>query len=307
VAIDGLAKAEVYTDLQGLADLRRGAHDNSPEALRGVARQFEALFTQMMLKSMREADESMADNDLFENDQTRLYRDMYDKQLSLEMSRGKGLGLGDMLVRQLQGSLGNAPAEAGPAQATTHRASRIAAPKPAAEAAVERTAFDSPESFVKGLWPAAMRAGSKLGVDPRALLAQAALETGWGKAVIRRPDGSSSCNLFNIKADSRWKGESAVKNTVEYRDGVARQEKAPFRAYDSYEQSFEDYVQFLQSQPRYQEAVTKVHDPAAFFGALQEAGYATDPAYARKVQAVLGHEVLAQTDSLKKPDGGTIS
>jgi flagellar protein FlgJ len=282
-----LAKAEVYTDLQGLTELRARARNQSPEALKAVAQQFEALFTQMMLKSMREANEAMGE-DLFESDQTALYRDMYDKQISLELSRGEGLGLADLLVRQLQGARAQAAGAVADKRASLSPSRPMeAAPKaPAVPLVKDPVRFDSPASFVETLWPHAQRAGEKLGVDPRALLAQAALETGWGKAVIRRADGGSSYNLFNIKADSRWDGERALKTTLEYRDGVARQEKAPFRAYGSYRESFEDYVQFLQSQPRYREALENAGDPAAFIGALHKAGYATDPAYAEKVQGI---------------------
>ena len=319
MAITG-ARAEVYTDLQGLSELRRSANDNSPEALKATAKQFEALFIQMMLKSMRDANEEMGD-DLFGNEQADLYRDMYDKQISLEMSSSKGLGLADLLVRQLQGKLAQASGETAPVAlkngikaidtqtpgAPSEARAVAAAANIASTTKKDPVAFDSPESFILGLWPHAKQAGEKLGVDPRALIAQAALETGWGKAVIRRADGSSSYNLFNIKADGRWDGERAIKQTLEYRDGIARQEQAPFRAYGSYAESFEDYVRFLKSQPRYQEALDHAADPAAFIRALHKAGYATDPNYSEKVQGIMGREVLAQAGDLKDSGRRTIS
>ena len=119
------------------------------------------------------------------------------------------------------------------------------------------------------------------------LIAQAALETGWGKAVTRHDDGSSSYNLFNIKADRRWDGPSVTKQTLEYRNGIAGREQAQFRAYDSFADSFNDYVDFITRQPRYQQALQHGGDAATFADELQRAGYATDPAYARKIKRIM--------------------
>lgn len=293
--------AAVYTDFQGLTALKAGAREQSPEALRAVAKQFEALFMQMMLKSMREAGEG---DPLFDGEQTELYRDMYDKQLALDLSE-KGMGLADVLVRQLQtqgqGKTDTASGltlpqrlgttfqriEAQAMNAAPPRSSGAAAPVTAAQVT------ESPEAFIRQLWPLAEKAAARIGASPEALLAQAALETGWGKAVIQRPDGSSSHNLFNIKADRRWDGESVAKPTLEYRDGVAAREVGRFRAYDSFAASFDDYVNFLQSNPRYAEALRQADDPKAFVRSLQDAGYATDPAYARKIGNILDRGMLA--------------
>ncbi|REG84854.1 flagellar assembly peptidoglycan hydrolase FlgJ [Marinomonas pollencensis] len=148
-------------------------------------------------------------------------------------------------------------------------------------------AFDSPESFVQTLWPHAQEAAEKLGVNPKAILAQAALETGWGKYPIAKEDGSASFNLFGIKADSRWQGDRAVVNTLEYRDGIAKQEKAAFRAYDSFSQSFNDYADFLTTSDRYKEALQAGKDASSFAASLQKGGYATDPKYSDKINHIL--------------------
>ena len=157
-----------------------------------------------------------------------------------------------------------------------------------------KMSFDSPESFVRQLWSMAEKAAQKIGVTPEVILSQAALETGWGKHVIAKTDQASSHNLFNIKADSRWDGETASIGTVEYRNGVAVKEQAKFRVYESYQDSFNDYIDFLQTQPRYQDALQNTADPEAFIEGLHKAGYATDPAYADKIKRIMNSETLAQ-------------
>ncbi|MFA5530485.1 MAG: flagellar assembly peptidoglycan hydrolase FlgJ [Thiohalomonadaceae bacterium] len=309
----GINDASVYTDLTGLTRLRADARQNSPAALKAAAQQFEALFLQMMLKSMRDAGD-VTGNALFGSDQEQLYRDMHDKQLALEMANGKGLGLADMLIRQLQGAVEHSVpmAQRGERQASAiperqaftavDPASTVPPTTPAVSSQTDPVHFEHPDDFVRHLWPHARMAAQKLGVDPKALLAQAALETGWGRAVIRRPDGSSSHNLFNIKADVRWDGGRVFKDTVEYRDGIASHERAAFRAYGSYAESFEDYVNFLQSSPRYQRALELAADPEAYVRELQEAGYATDPAYADKIHRIMGRDLLADAGLKNGPD-----
>ena len=149
----------------------------------------------------------------------------------------------------------------------------------------------SPESFVSAIWQHAQSAASELGVDPRALVAQAALETGWGKKVMRRNDGSSAHNLFGIKSTG-WSGDSVRRSTQEYRNGVAGTEKADFRAYSSAKESFADYVRMLKNNPRYQQALAAGGDVRGFASALQKAGYATDPGYAAKIAAIANGPLL---------------
>jgi flagellar protein FlgJ len=241
--------------------------------------------------------ETEVEDELMGSDQTRFYQEMYDKQLASQLSgNGSGLGLAEIMVRQLQGGMAS-PAEEGDAPGLTmpeRQPFTVRRQQPAGTAPSDgEPRFESPEAFVKALWPQAQKAAAQLGVAPQALLAQAALETGWGKAVIRHPDGTSSHNLFNIKADGRWDGEQVTKQTLEYRDGVAQRESAQFRSYGSYTESFEDYVDFLHSNPRYRAALEQAHDPKAFIDALQEAGYATDPDYARKINEIIDRDTLA--------------
>ncbi len=303
-----------YTDFQGLAGLRRDARQDPEKALEGVARQFEAMFVQMMLKSMREAS---GGEGLFDSDQSKLYQEMYDKQIANELSgQGRGLGIADTLVRQLREGLPQTASEdehqvngAFPVPSRSAATFQIRSTQKADAALPEKPAeFDSPQTFIRHLWPQAQGAAEQLGVKPEVLLAQAALETGWGKHVIKHPDGSDSHNLFNIKADYRWDGEQVAKRTLEYRDGIAVREQAFFRSYDSFEQSFQDYVDFLKDNPRYQGALKQTHQPEAFVDALQEAGYATDPAYGQKVRHILDSGVLDESlAALKISSDGPLS
>lgn len=334
--------ADVYTDFSGFGGLRKLARKDESKALPQVAKQFEALFLQMMLKSMRKA--SFGDP-LFGSQQGDMYRDLYDQQLALSMSQadsergGHGLGLAAMLERQLSKTLPHTSKSAKQGSVSALNATH---PTPAAQplrppvrqswsAAVQAVNMsaplssaapgidvntrvgegvdavqastpaaqtprpDSPEAFVRQLWPQAQRAARELGTRPEVLLAQAALETGWGQGIIQDGHGSNSHNLFNIKADHRWDGKRMQVNTLEYEDGVAVRRRAAFRAYGSYEASFRDYVNFLRNNPRYQDALRQAHDPKAFIHALDAAGYATDPNYAAKVWRVMHSSPLQET------------
>src|SRR3569623_68037 len=254
----GASKADVYTDFKGLAELRLTGSANPDETLRAAGRQFEALFIQMMLKSMREA--TPGDPLLGSNDQ-KTYQEMFDKQIALTLSGKGSLGLADAMVRQLQ--------QGRPATADS----------------------------------AAQETARKLGVDPRVLIAQAALETGWGRSVTQHSDGQSSHNLFNIKAGNGWDGRSVNVATLDYRDGVAVKERASFRSYESYRHSIADYAQFLQSQPRYREALAHAGDPKQYLSALQGAGYATAPRYADKIAAILRRALLRSPPAAFKAAG----
>jgi len=158
-----------------------------------------------------------------------------------------------------------------------------------------KAAFGSKEEFIAAMLPMAEKAADKIGVDPRYLVAQAALETGWGKSIIRQQDGSSSHNLFGIKTHNTWDGESARVLTTEYRGGKAVKEAASFRAYESFAHSFEDYVTFLQGNGRYEKALAAVDKPGQFAQELQKAGYATDPHYARKINQIARQMQTYQT------------
>jgi flagellar protein FlgJ len=160
---------------------------------------------------------------------------------------------------------------------------------------VEKAPVDAlggnPEQFIEALWPVASEAAARLNLQPDALLAQAALETGWGKHVMKRGYGSSH-NLFGIKADQRWDGDKVQVSTLEYKDGVALKTRAAFRSYGSFADSFNDYVEFVSSNPRYAGALAASGDAKAYFRELQQAGYATDPAYAEKIARILDSEPM---------------
>ena len=286
----GATKADVYTDFKGLAELRLNGQANPEETLRTAGRQFEAMFIQMMLKSMRDA--SPGDSLMGSGGQD-MYQDMFDKQISLTLSAKGALGLGEAMVRQMQQAQAvpkNIPDAA--AVAMPLRPSAPAGPRAAAQHE-SQSGFKTPEAFVAALWPAAQASAHELGVDPRVLIAQAALETGWGRSVLQQGDGRSSHNLFNIKAGESWEGGRVNVATLEYRDGVAMKERANFRVYDSFKDSFADYVELIKSQPRYRDALANAGDPRQFVNELQRAGYATDPRYAEKIDAILRRDLLS--------------
>jgi flagellar protein FlgJ len=268
-----------YADPANLSALKREASAQSPEALRETARQFESLFTTMMLKSMREASASQGDS-LFGSDQQDFYQDMFDQQLSTQLSKGKGLGLADMLVKQLMQGVGTAPG--------TGEGSAVQVP-PGQGAAVPTAGNWPPrtqDEFVQAILPAATAAGRELGVDPATVIAHAALETGWGKSVPMGADGKPSFNLFGIKAGGSWSGEVANSTTHEFQGGRMQKVVDGFRSYESPGESVGDYVKLLRSSPRYAAALGTGDDTAAFAKALQRGGYATDPDYAMKLTAV---------------------
>ncbi|MBL8266922.1 flagellar assembly peptidoglycan hydrolase FlgJ [Steroidobacter sp.] len=283
-------------DFAGLATLRTDATTKQDTAtLKEAAKQFESLFTQMLLKSMRDANRSFSEGSMFSSQQGDFYQDMFDDQISMELSKGKGLGLADVLVRQLSQS-GMVKTTDATATQGTAKTEFPAATQNVSAAAEHQPLAKSKEDFVKQMWPHAQRAGESLGVDPSALVAQAALETGWGKAVPSHGSGSSSYNLFGIKAGSSWEGATANVPTLEFEDGVAVRKVERFRAYSSPADSFNDYARLIGNNPRYENARGAGGDVTTFASALQEGGYATDPNYAQKIVAV-ADEVRALTNT----------
>jgi len=344
--------AQLYTELSEMQKLRQQAKNNDPAALQAVAEQFEQLFMNMLMKSMRDANASFSEDSYFNSPQVKFYQDMADNQMTKELAENDGIGLAEILVRQLGGKidprmsdeedkrlkplseserlinrtvdtaanmaasaiLGQAQANAAAiakqqGEVTTQTVTKTApvesttatTTEPAATTLADQTPkavqlparFESPEQFVQSLLPLAESVAKDLGVDPKVLLAQAALETGWGRYLVQKQEGGSSHNLFNIKADSRWSGDRAQVGTVEFRDGVAQKERAAFRVYDSYEQSFRDYADFLINSPRYKGALEQAADPYRYLSGLQDAGYATDPEYAEKISRIFDGDVLA--------------
>lgn len=317
--------ASVYTDFSGLAELKAQAREDQSASIDKAAKQFESLFMNMMLKSMRDATPK---DSLFNSHRMEFAQEMYDKQLSIKLSESDGIGLADVIKRQLSKHQGIVNKEAGESTDSADqpvntlktikdyfanprmRAPMMIRSEPGIDEArkpspitdnVREFKFSSAEEFVEQLMPYAEKAAEKLGIEPVALLAQAALETGWGKHLMKHLDGSQSHNLFGIKADARWSGDKVSVSTLEYEKGIASRQKAQFRSYESFEKSFDDYVDFILSNPRYESAVQSTGDIQQYFRELQRAGYATDPKYAEKIQKILdGNEILSSELTLNK-------
>ncbi len=281
--------SRAYTDFSQFSQMRLDAQRAPGQALEEVARQFEGIFLNMMLKSMRDA--SFGDP-LFDSNQSEMYQEMFDKQISVDMTRDKGIGLASALVRQMQQYL--------PADGKAEVGSVVSVTKDPFIVNRETTEFKSREQFVNTLQPYAEQAAEELGVDARVLLAQAALETGWGKAIGKDSHGRSSFNLFNIKANPSYEGNKFLKQTVEIENGIAKTQKAAFRSYSSYQESFDDYVSFIKNNPRYQDAIANSNNSDEYIEAIHNAGYATDPHYADKIKNVaqrLSTEYESLTDN----------
>lgn len=290
---------DAITDFGQFQGMRAGARSGDEATIRKAAQQFEALLTQQLFKNMRAG--SLGD-DVMGGGQTGFYQDLFDQQMAVHLSSGKGLGLADMLVKQLRGTTAATPAsDAAPTsdlaamisrkraqllQLHTNDVAGAAHVGGAGVPAVGGAASKSPEDFVKAVLPHAERAARALGVPARVLVAQAALETGWGKHAIKGADGKSSFNFFGIKSDTRWSGDKASTTTTEFVDGSEQRQQADFRSYDSAGDAFDDYVDFLKSNPRYAQALHHGGSASQFVHGLQKAGYATDPAYAQKILSI---------------------
>lgn len=293
---DGRLAASAAWDAQSLNELKSKAGQDPGANLRPVARQVEGMFVQMMLKSMREA---LPKDGLFSSDSTRLYTSMYDQQIAQQMTAGKGLGLADMMVKQMGGE--QTAQTAAPEsqqvpmkfpletvtsyqnQALTQMV-RKAVPK-APDVNDEPLTGDSKDFLAQLSLPARL-ASQQSGVPHHLILAQAALESGWGQRQIRRENGEPSFNIFGVKATSSWKGPVTEITTTEFENGEAKKVKAKFRVYSSYLEALSDYVGVLTRNPRYA-AVTTAATAEQGAQALQSAGYATDPNYARKLTGMI--------------------
>src|ERR1700681_3056983 len=277
------SNANTYTDPNGLAALKKDP--NSPQAIKAVAQQVDALFMQMMLKSMRDASAVGGES---ESNEMGMYQDMFDKQIALNLSQHQGLGLGTLLTRRL----------AGPSTPTVPNSTAAKPPSgvPAAAGtapAVPPTSMtQSASDFVGQVLPTIRVAAQALGIDPLGMLAQAALETGWGSRMAHTADGKPSLNLFGIKADENWAGARAVASTVEYSGGVATLRRTSFRAYSSIEDSVKDFAHLLKSSPRYRQALEAGGDTQGYAESMGRSGYATDPQYANKLSAILSSGAL---------------
>ncbi|MBL4742752.1 MAG: flagellar assembly peptidoglycan hydrolase FlgJ [Idiomarina sp.] len=291
-------------DNHSLDALRKEAFgDNQEAALREAAKQFEAIFLNMVLGSMRKANDVFAEGNMLNSRYGNMYRDMYDQQLTSELSSQGSLGLADMMVKQLSGkadlnrserygaNLGEARVasknkvsdQGGIDAGLYYGATRVNT----AKLSDGEARFNSPQDFIDAVRPHAEKVAAEHGLNADVLVAQAALETGWGQRMIPGRHGGSSNNLFNIKADQRWSGDKSHVATLEFDGEVAKKERAAFRSYQNVEQSLQDYVEFIKGHPRYQQALQVADDPKQYAQQLQQAGYATDPQYADKIQAVM--------------------
>ena len=303
-------------DTNSLGDLKQSAKSGSPEALKGAATQFESMFVNMMMKSMRDA---TPQDGMMDSQETKTFTGMLDQQMSQKLAK-RGIGLADVLVRQLtvqqQGqqlmqdmtkqALGIGGATPTGAQAgnalrmqsdpDTLPTDGTAAPGAAGITGSARGTDNANKpahvrAFQEKLADAAEEAEQATGVPAKFMLGQAALETGWGRRVIRNADGSSSNNLFGIKAGPGWKGKVATAVTTEYINGRPHAKVQKFRSYDSHADAFKDYARMLSNNPRYEKVLAHGGDAATFAHGLQRAGYATDPQYAAKLSRIIKHSL----------------
>jgi peptidoglycan hydrolase FlgJ len=298
------SNANTYTDPNGLAALKKDP--SSPQAIKAVAQQVDALFMQMMLKSMRDASAAVGESD---SNEMGMYQDMFDKQIALTMSQHQGLGLGSLLTRQLAAQAGAdtkapgalPPAQQAPAASAVPRT--LAAPPagtaPPGGTAPPTTMTQSVTDFIDQVLPTIRAAAHTLGISPLGMLAQAALETGWGKRMARNADGSPSMNLFGIKADESWTGARAMASTVEYSGGVATLRHTAFRAYGSVEESVKDFANLLKTSPRYRQALSAGVDAHGYVESMGRSGYATDPQYENKLNEILNGGTLRAALSVR--------
>ena len=294
-------------DTNSLSNLKQSAKAGSPDALRGAATQFEAMFINMMMKSMREA---TPQDGITDSETTKTFTTMLDTQMSQNLAK-RGMGLADMLVRQMSAQTANAQAlaiggdtAAGSASATalpsaldggrtlsspTTFNSALSGAKIPATPTSTGNASQAPHvrSFQEKLAADADEASAATGIPAKFMLGQAALESGWGKREIKNADGSTSHNLFGIKAGPSWKGKTTTAVTTEYVNGTPVTRREKFRAYDSYADSFKDYAKLIANNPRYEKVMNSGGDAASFAHGLQKAGYATDPHYATKLTRII--------------------
>ncbi len=285
-------------DSKGLDELKQSARNNSPDALKSAAKQFEALFMNMMLKSMRQAG---GQDSPFDNEQSRMYTSMLDQQFSQNMAN-RGMGLADALVRQLSNNAANQILQ--PETSTQNTSSGLGNiesyldhQKVGAQLAkIEKLTTSGHahvQEFQDKLAAHAEQASLETGIPAKFMLGQAALESGWGKREIKTIDGSASHNVFGLKAGAGWSGRTVDAVTTEYSNGVAYRKVEKFKAYDSYSDAFKDYAKLLTKNPRYQDVIANAKDASSFAYGLQKAGYATDPQYANKLSRIIKQTLSA--------------
>lgn len=277
-------------DVRALAGLRNTASTDPKAAVRETAKQFESIFMQQLMKSMRDASVSSG---MLDNAGTKMGTEMLDQQFATQMTGLRG-GLSEMIAKQLERQLGeplaNMAADAAKAAATT-----VPAEKPAAgPLSSSLQGKERQIGFLKLHDSAAKAAEAATGIPANFMVAQAAHESGWGRHEIKNSDGSTSFNLFGIKATSSWKGATTEVTTTEVINGQARKVKAKFRAYGSYEEAFTDYAKMMKNNPRYAKVVESGASAQGFAQGLQKAGYATDPEYANKLSRMINTTLRLQ-------------
>ena len=303
-------------DVQGFDAMRAQANANPQQGLKAAAKQFDAVFTQMMLKSMRDATPS---DSPFDSNDSKTFTSMLDQQLSQNMG-AKGIGVADMMLKQLMRNAGatssangagagadasgDSSANAGNLAAMNAMAKAYANAPGSARASLSGNGYsaesaltppargvgsDKVAAFVDRLAAPAQAASSATGIPARFIIGQAALESGWGKREIKNTDGTTSHNVFGIKASSDWTGKTTSAVTTEYVNGKPQKVVEKFRSYDSYEDALTDYASVLKSNPRYAPVVEASRDAAGFAHGMQKAGYATDPQYAKKLISIMRH------------------
>lgn len=296
-----MSAQQSYTDIHQLQKINELGRENKQAAFGEMAKQFESLFIDSMLKQMRQASSVMSEGGMFDSNDMKLYQQMFDQQLALSLSQGGGMGLASMIEKQLMQQYmaeqqdSNAKIEVGPLPPRTaikalaqefQQASVSAQQLQQQNPQLPQSKPATPAEFVANITPYAKQAGEKLGVDYKLIIAQAALESGWGKS-------SNGNNLFGIKAGENWSGLSQQKNTQEFVGGEMQTELARFRGYQNYGQSMADYSDFISTSARYQNALEQ-SSPKQYIEGLQRAGYATDPNYSKKVMRIYGGQTLEQ-------------
>lgn len=291
-----------YFDQNSLNAVKLMGKHNDPQAMKEVAKKFEAMFLQQVMKSMRDANEVFNQDNPFSSQEEKFHQDMLDQQLVVNLTSGEGMGLAKTLYAQL---MKNNKTETNPSSDTvksavlpelhinpvfkriTEKPTQVAPIKTSQKKPVE----SDPQEFIARIKPYAEKAAKELNVGVDVILAQTALETGWGKFVLHDQEGKNTFNLFNIKAGSKWAGDKVSADTLEFVQGSPVKQKSNFRQYDSYEKSFNDYVSLIKNSSRYSVAAN-AKNANEYIDGLQQGGYATDPDYAKKIKQILKSDFI---------------
>jgi flagellar protein FlgJ len=297
-----------------LQSLRRftSSSESTGDSLKQAAKQFEGIFIRQLLTSMRKVNDLFKEDSLFDSSTSDFYQEMWDDQIATSLGDSNNpSSISSLMVQQFEPKQNNTisrqfstvkyidtqinNAAVIKPKLIINNSSEINPSEVDKANAIEKSepfTFETKQQFIDVLYPKAKLAAEKIGGSAKALLAQIALETGWGKYIIQKDQSSSSNNLFNIKNKADWTGDVAYKKTVEFDGQKFNLETAGFKIYQSFNESFEDFVNFLHSKERYQGVIEKAADPKQYFNQLQQSGYATDPEYATKIEKIYNSEFL---------------